>query len=128
MNAALGLIEAIGLTSAMTAVDAACKAADIKFIGHEKIIGAGAAISGTVHFAGEVAAVQAGVEAGVAAALKSGRVLSHHVIPRPHEEVDQLIERFKQANRSVSEVKTASQPSKSDETAAATKSQRTKTK
>ncbi|WP_425499396.1 BMC domain-containing protein [Anoxynatronum sibiricum] len=127
MNSALGLIEAIGLTSAMTAVDAACKAADIKFIGYEKIIGAGAAISVTVHFAGEVAAVQAGVAAGVAAALKSGRVLSHHVIPRPHEEVDKLIEWFRQEKKDSLQSPPAGDPTKGDK-AEAVKNQRTKTK
>lgn len=87
MSGALGMIEAIGLTSAMTAVDAACKAADIQMVGYEKVIGAGAAITITVYFTGEVAAVQSGVDAGVKAAEVSGRVLAHRVIPRPDEDV-----------------------------------------
>lgn len=103
MAAALGLIEAIGLTTAITALDAAAKAADITLVGYEKVIGAGKAISVTVHIAGEVAAVKASVEAGVAAANKVGRVLSHHVIPRPHDELDQLIEAFR---RNLKEKKT----------------------
>ncbi|SNS60486.1 Carboxysome shell and ethanolamine utilization microcompartment protein CcmL/EutN [Anaerovirgula multivorans] len=94
MRAALGLIEAIGLTTAITALDAAGKAADVKLVGYEKVIGAGKAVSVTVHIAGEVAAVKASVEAGVAAASKVGTVLSHHVIPRPHEEVDLIIKAF----------------------------------
>ncbi|SET52782.1 BMC domain-containing protein [Natronincola peptidivorans] len=94
MRAALGLVEAIGLTTAITALDAAGKAADVKLVGYEKVIGAGKAVSVTVHIAGEVAAVKASVEAAVAAASKVGTVLSHHVIPRPHEEVDLIIQAF----------------------------------
>jgi ethanolamine utilization protein EutM len=96
MKTAVGLIEAIGLTAAMAAVDAACKAADVQLAGFEKVIGAGQAVTVTVHLAGDVASVQAGVEAGVAAALKSGSLLSYHVIPRPHEEVVSLIRTFRQ--------------------------------
>lgn len=94
VRAALGLIEAVGLTTAITALDAAGKAADVKLVGYEKVIGAGKAVSVTIHIAGEVAAVKASVEAGVAAACKVGTVLSHHVIPRPHEEVDLIIKAF----------------------------------
>lgn len=118
---AVGLIEAIGLTSAITALDAACKAADVSLIGFEKIIGAGKAITVTVHIAGEVAAVQAGVDAGVAAASKSGRVLAYHVIPRPHEDVEKLIKSFKK--KKINE--TAEQEEK---TAKSEKSTRTKSK
>ncbi len=99
MKSAVGLIEAIGLTAAMTALDAACKAADVTLIGLEKVIGAGQAVTVTVHIVGEVAAVQASVEAGVAAANKTGRVLSSHVIPRPHEEVEKLLQSFKKDNK-----------------------------
>lgn len=94
MRAALGLIEAIGLTAAVTALDAASKAADVKLVGYEKVIGAGKAVSVTIQIAGEVAAVKAAVEAGVTAANRVGTILSHHVIPRPHEEVDLLIKAF----------------------------------
>ncbi len=93
--AALGLIEAVGFTTAITALDAAAKAADITLVGYDKVIGAGKAITVTIHIAGEVAAVKASVEAGVIAASKVGTVLAHHVIPRPHDEVDKLIEAFK---------------------------------
>lgn len=96
MQSALGLIEAIGLTAAVTALDAASKAADVKFIGYEKVIGAGKAITVTVQIAGEVAAVQAAVEAAEVAVSKIGRLLSSHVIPRPHEEIDFLIKKFEE--------------------------------
>lgn len=94
MKAALGLIEAIGLTAAVAALDAASKAADVKLVGYEKVIGVDKAVSVTIQIAGEVAAVKAGVEAGVAAANKAGRIVSSHVIPRPHEEVDMLLDIF----------------------------------
>jgi len=93
-GAALGLIESIGLGSAITDLDGACKAADVTLVGYEKVIGAGKSISVTVQIVGEVAAVQAAVDAGVTAAERVGKVLSHRVIPRPHEEVDELIKRF----------------------------------
>lgn len=93
-GAALGLIETIGLATAVTALDAACKTADVTLVGYEKIIGAGKSVSVTIQITGDVAAVQSAVEAGVAAAQRIGGVLSHRVMPRPHEEVDQLIKRF----------------------------------
>jgi ethanolamine utilization protein EutM len=95
MKPALGLIEAIGLTSAITALDAASKAADVELIGYEKVIGVGKAVSVTIHLAGDVAAVQAAVEAGVSAAQQIGIVAAHHVIAKPDDELDQLIEIFK---------------------------------
>ncbi len=91
LNSAAGFIEAIGLTAAAAAVDAACKTADVRFAGSRKVIGAGKAVSVTVVFLGEVAAVQAGVEAGKAAAEKVGRVLACRVLPRPHEEMEKMI-------------------------------------
>jgi len=103
VRAALGLIEAVGLTAAITALDAASKAADIRLVGYEKVIGAGQAVSVTIQIAGEVAAVQASVDAGVAAANRIGRVLSYHVIPRPHEEVDLLINEFEKNLKSKSD-------------------------
>lgn len=94
MKAALGLIETIGLTTAITALDAASKAADVKLVGYDKVIGVEKVVSVTINIAGEVAAVKAAVDAGVAAASRVGTVVSGHVIPRPHEEVDKLIKEF----------------------------------
>lgn len=105
MRAALGLIESIGLTTAITALDAASKAADVRLVGFDKVIGVNKLVSVTIQIAGEVAAVNAAVEAGVAAAERVGNVVASHVIPRPHEEVDKLLEEFeynlekKQENR-----------------------------
>ena len=95
MRKALGMIEAIGLTSAIAALDAASKAADITLVGFDKVIGVEKAVSITIHIAGEVAAVNAAVEAGVDAGNKVGRVVSSRTIARPHEEVDFLIKEFK---------------------------------
>lgn len=94
MRAALGLIETVGSTTAITALDAASKAANVELVGYEKVIGVEKLVSVTVQVAGEVAAVRAAVEAGAAAAERVGTVVSTHIIPRPHEEVDKLIEKF----------------------------------
>lgn len=94
MNKALGLIEALGLSTAVTALDAASKAANITLVGVEKIIGVGSAVGVNIQIAGEVAAVQAAVDAGVTAGNKVGTIFAYHVIPRPHEEVDALIAKF----------------------------------
>ena len=105
MRAALGLIEVIGLTTAITALDAASKAADVRLAGFDKVIGVSKKVSVTIQIAGEVAAVRAAVDAGVAAAERIGEIVASHVIPRPQEEVDKLLEEFennlkeKKANR-----------------------------
>lgn len=102
-RAALGLIETIGLAPAAAALDEALDTADVQFVGSEKVIGAGKCISVTIQFVGEVAAVEAAVASGKAAAEKVGKVLSAHVIARPHEEVEKLLEAFrsKKAKQSV---------------------------
>jgi len=82
----LGLIETWGYTAAVEAVDVACKAAKVLFVGHHRI-GKGFI---TVKFSGDVAAVQAAVTAGAAAAQRVGRVISVHVIPRPHGQLGAL--------------------------------------
>lgn len=94
MNRALGLIEVRGLTTAMTALDAAIKAADVTFLGSEKVIGVGKTISLTLRIEGEVAAVRSAVDAAVAAARDVGTVFSAHVIARPDKELTKLWKRF----------------------------------
>lgn len=91
---ALGMVEAIGLTVAAAALDAGLKAADVKCAGVEKVIGVDKMISVTINLVGEVAAVQAAVEAGVEAAERVGKVTSHHVLPRPHDEIELLLKQF----------------------------------
>ena len=81
---ALGLIETRGLVGAVEAADAGLKAANVQFLGSER---ADAGLV-TVLFAGEVAAVKSAVDAGAAAAERVGELVSSHVIPRPHPELD----------------------------------------
>lgn len=94
-GAALGLIETLGLASAAAALDAALDTADVTFVGSEKVIGAGKSISVTIQFVGDVGAVAAAVASGSEAAQKVGTVLSAHMIPRPHDEVEKLLEAFR---------------------------------
>ncbi len=96
MRKALGMIEAIGLTTAIAALDAACKAADVTLIGYEKVIGVDKAIGVNIHIEGEVAAVNAAIDAGVVAGNRVGKIVSYKTIARPHEELDVIIEVFKQ--------------------------------
>ncbi len=84
MNNALGLIETKGLVGAIEAADAMTKSANVELIGYEKI-GSGLV---TVMVRGDVGAVKAAVDAGVAAARNVGEVVSTHVIPRPHSDVE----------------------------------------
>ncbi|MBO1308408.1 BMC domain-containing protein [Enterococcus sp. 669A] len=88
MNDALGMIETKGLVGSVEAADAMVKAANVSLIGTEKI-GSGLV---TVMVRGDVGAVKAAVDAGSVAAEKVGEVVSVHVIPRPHSDVDKMIE------------------------------------
>ncbi|MBI4878903.1 MAG: BMC domain-containing protein [Planctomycetes bacterium] len=84
---ALGLIETKGLVGAIEAADAMVKAARVKLIGKEKVGGGYV----TVMVRGEVGAVKAATDAGAAAARRVGELVSVHVIPRPHVEVEQIL-------------------------------------
>ena len=88
---ALGMIECKGLTGAIEAADAAVKAANVVFVGYEKI-GAGIV---TVMVRGEVGAVQAATESAGAAAARVGELLRVHVIPRPHANVETMLPGYK---------------------------------
>jgi ethanolamine utilization protein EutM len=81
---ALGMIETKGFAAMVEASDAMVKAAKVELVGYEKI--GGGYVTAIVR--GDVAAVKAAVEAGVRGAEKVGEVVSVHVIPRPHENVD----------------------------------------
>ena len=94
---ALGLIEAIGLTAAMTALDAATKCADVTLTGYDRVIGVDKMISITLNLSGDVAAVQAAVAAGMEAGNRVGHVVRTHVIPRPHEELDKIVSKYEKA-------------------------------
>ena len=88
---ALGMIETKGLVGAIEAADAMVKSANVNLVGYEKI-GSGLV---TVMVRGDVgavkAAVKASVDAGAVAAEKVGEVVSIHVIPRPHTDVEKIL-------------------------------------
>ncbi|HIU75461.1 MAG TPA: BMC domain-containing protein [Candidatus Pelethocola excrementipullorum] len=84
---ALGLIETKGLVSAIEAADAMVKAANVSLVGKERV-GSGLI---TVMVRGDVGAVKAAVDAGAAAAAQVGEVVSIHVIPRPHSDVESIL-------------------------------------
>ncbi len=86
---ALGMIETRGLVSLIEASDAMCKAARVELVGWDKV-GSGMV---TAFVRGDVAAVKAATDAGAAAAAKVGEVISVHVIPRPHDDLDQAVPR-----------------------------------
>lgn len=86
---ALGMIETRGLVGSIEASDAMVKAANVVLIGKE-YIGGGYV---TVLVRGDVGAVKAATDAGAAAARRVGELVSVHVIPRPHAEVDRALPR-----------------------------------
>ncbi|MGI2030820.1 propanediol utilization microcompartment protein PduA [Rhizobium panacihumi] len=84
---ALGMVETKGLVAAIEAADAMVKSANVAIVGYEKI-GSGLV---TVMVRGDVGAVKAATDAGAVAAEKVGTVVSVHVIPRPHMEVEKVL-------------------------------------
>ncbi len=84
---ALGMIETKGLVGSVEAADAMVKAAKVTLIGKERIGGGYV----TVMVRGEVGAVKAATDAGAAAARRVGELVSVHVIPRPHSEVESIL-------------------------------------
>jgi microcompartment protein CcmL/EutN len=87
MKEALGMIETRGLIGAIEAADAMVKAANVRLIGKQQI-GSGLV---TVMVRGDVGAVKAAVDAGACAAEKVGEIVSQHVIPRPHTDVEKIL-------------------------------------
>jgi microcompartment protein CcmL/EutN len=86
---ALGLIETVGLAAAIEAADAASKAANVTLLGYENSKGGGLI---AVKLVGDVGAVKAAIAAGSAAAQRIGKVAATHIIPRPHAEIEPLIQ------------------------------------
>jgi ethanolamine utilization protein EutM len=84
---ALGMIETRGFAAMVEASDAMVKAARVELIGFEKI--GGGYVTAIVR--GDVASVRAAVDAGVQAAQKVGEIVSSHIIPRPHANVDSAL-------------------------------------
>jgi len=87
MADALGMIETKGFVAVVEASDAMVKAAKVELVGYEKI--GGGYVTAVVR--GDVAAVRAATEAGQRAAERLGEVVSVHVIPRPHVNVDLVL-------------------------------------
>jgi ethanolamine utilization protein EutM len=84
---ALGMVETKGFVGAVEAADAMVKAANVQLLGKE-YIGAGYV---TVFVRGDVGSVKAATDAGAAAARRVGELISVHVIPRPHAEVERVL-------------------------------------
>ncbi len=84
---ALGMVETKGFVGAVEAADAMVKAANVQLLGKE-YIGAGYV---TVFVRGDVGAVKAATDAGASAARRVGELISVHVIPRPHQEVERVL-------------------------------------
>jgi len=87
MAEALGMIEARGFAAVVEAADAMVKAAKVELVGFEKI--GGGYVTAIVR--GDVAAVKAATEAGQRAAERVGELVSVHLIPRPHVNVDEVL-------------------------------------
>lgn len=84
---ALGMVETRGLIGAVEAADAMVKAANVVLIGSE-YVGGGYV---TVMVRGDVGAVKAATDAGAAAAKRIGELVSVHVIPRPHQDIEMIL-------------------------------------
>ena len=95
---ALGMIEAKGFVTLVEATDAMLKAANVQFLGWDKV-GSGLV---TAFVTGDVAAVKAAIDAGASAASKIGEVVSVQVIPRPHEELSAVLPKPKATAATVS--------------------------
>ena len=91
---ALGMVETRGLVGAVEAADAMVKAANVVLIGSE-YVGGGYV---TVMVRGDVGAVKAATDAGAAAAKRVGDLVSVHVIPRPHEDVEMILPKNTKGN------------------------------
>jgi len=84
---ALGMVETKGLVGSIEAADAMVKAASVNLVG--KVHVGGGIV--TVLVRGDVGAVKAATDAGSAAAERVGELLSVHVIPRPHNELEHIL-------------------------------------
>ena len=92
---ALGMVETRGLVGSIEAADAMVKAANVVLAGKEQI-GAGLV---TVMVRGDVGAVKAATDAGAAAARRVGELVSVHVIPRPHQEVERILPQVREPKK-----------------------------
>ena len=95
---ALGMIETKGLVCMLEAVDAMIKAANVEFLGWEKV---GSALV-TAFVTGDVAAVKAATDAGAAAAGRLGEVVSVQVIARPHDDLVKVLPKYRNSAKAAS--------------------------
>jgi len=95
VTAALGMIETRGFVPLVEATDAMMKAANVQFIGWDKVGGGMVAAFVT----GDVAAVKAATDAGASAASRIGEVTSVQVIPRPHDDVEAVLPSLKKSGK-----------------------------
>lgn len=84
----IGIVECVGMASALECADAAVKSANVKLLGYELSKGGGMV---TIKLMGDVAAVQSAVAAGAAACERIGEVAAKIVIARPHKDLDKII-------------------------------------
>lgn len=103
MSEALGMIETKSFAALVEAADAMVKAARVELVNYEKTGGGFI----TVVVRGDVAAVKAATDAGVRAAEKVGEVVSVHVIPRPHSNVDKVLPLGRQTQNQNGNAKTS---------------------
>lgn len=101
MQKALGLIETRGLVAAIEASDAMVKAANVRLLGRQKVK-AGLI---TVMVEGDVGAVKAATDAGAAACKRVGEMISVHVIPRPHDDIEKVLPKGPSETKKVSTAK-----------------------
>ena len=101
MAEALGMIETKGFAAMVEAADAMVKAAKVEIVHYEKIGGGYV----TVIVRGDVAAVKAATEAGAKGAQRVGELVSVHVIPRPHESVEDVLPLGRGAGRAAAGAK-----------------------
>jgi len=95
MADALGMIETKGFVGIVEASDAMVKAARVELVGYEKI--GGGYVTAVVR--GDVAAVKAATEAGARQAQRIGELVSVHIIPRPHSNVDEVLPLGRQGSK-----------------------------
>ena len=92
---ALGLIETRGLVGAVEAADAMVKAANVVLVGKEYLLNGYVAVL----VRGDVGSVKAATEAGSTAARRVGQLIAVHVIPRPYDETERLLQHWKGARQ-----------------------------
>ncbi|CAG37759.1 BMC domain-containing protein [Desulfotalea psychrophila] len=83
---ALGILEAKGITGLVDAADVMTKAAQVELVSYERIGGGYVCVL----IRGDVAACKAAIDAGAAAAKRMGKLIAAHVIPRPHQDLEEV--------------------------------------